>query len=681
MSAIPSLPTPSDSTALYYDALVGAADDALIPTPSAIRQMFNDGMATWQEFLDEAKKMKAGLWPAGSLDPYITLVDTPALPASFRPARFLYGRPLWKVDDGFDSENTTKTGKADDEKWDPSLRYGRRVGIKLSGHAPLRGQFSPYAKTALLKASPKTMGSIAILTLCWSYILSARFLEMQKGEMVYSENRERPNQPRDGYKVPLCMDGASPALVRWICAVATSPYMGWLVVKGKLPPWAACLWKSGVQIIIETEDPTTDTCSAPSSAEALDLLVEFCRLFGLGKEESHDDKYESMSPYREAFFAALLLPYYNAKGHQPQFPDPNLTRADGSKFTDADEKLIRGYGQDMRYFMTISVNPSSVASILWSVFWQPDVNCNLVSPWLASIMDVLSSTLGAQDLETLIKVFILRRPRVAPWWLAVFLLGDLFILDSIEHYLDPRKPDVSDLTKHDSDPMLSAWTGSKQSFVECPADADRPGSTLGGNPDLVSRADLLRYRSFYKLQDNYLLPLAWRPFGYIKKQDIEPELWPYLHLKPALQYQHFTWYIGKQASPPSLGFRRDTGRDVKNVGDDLTRRSAANNPPIVRSEVIRVPPSQESTLRMVSFLADDSMNVQCWGNVAMPVEVAYHPWLFNWNLRSVKDLWQYDAEMRARRIFLQANPRREFTYQLLMKWLTEEHQEGDEDTV
>lgn len=80
--------------------LVPEEEDPLIPRPADVQRTFNHGKVTWKAFLDQASKVPEGLWPAEALDPYVTLVDVPCLPAKlprFPRRRPLFGRPCWEM--------------------------------------------------------------------------------------------------------------------------------------------------------------------------------------------------------------------------------------------------------------------------------------------------------------------------------------------------------------------------------------------------------------------------------------------------------------------------------------------------------------------------------------------------------------------------------------------------------
>lgn len=180
---------------------------------------------------------------------------------------------------------------------------------------------------------------------------------MQGCEVQYSQHRLWPEAGGNDGRPRVCLDGASPALVRWLCAIL-SPDLGWFPKNNKLPPWAAFL-SSDVQITIgtATREPTSNIQEPPGPSEAMHLLLELCHLFGLGSDNEHDEKYESLPPYRVAFFAALMLPFYRFMDLRPQFNYPRLTTSKGSVFSGSDEALIRKYMEDMPYFMTQHASP------------------------------------------------------------------------------------------------------------------------------------------------------------------------------------------------------------------------------------------------------------------------------------------------------------------------------------
>ncbi|OAA46808.1 hypothetical protein NOR_02444 [Metarhizium rileyi] len=326
-----------------------------------------------------------------------------------------------------------------------------------------------------------------------------------------------------------------------------------------------------------------------------------------------------------AFLAALMLPFYRFMGLTPQFPHPKMYPVNNKNLSSTKKPGVLGYLRDIRYFMTLSMHPPSLGSVLWSVFWQPDIDCNLVSPWLASFIDVLDQTINSGNLEILLKVLAFRRPRVAVWWLALFLLGDLSVLHWFRRYAETQMEKRASGSLSSPDPMVSAWSGAKQSFLDY-----EKTKQYTGPEDLVSTEDLLRCKLVFKLQDRSFSALSWRPFGHIKMQNVEPELWPYLQSDYSCTYHSFAWYENGNLLSTSLGFRSETGRDVKHVPDDVARR---------RSEVschkgcqhdIKLEPSRVTTLKMLSLLVHDITGDRNWANTGLPLTCLQHRWLRDW---------------------------------------------------
>lgn len=613
---------PTTTASPPKSSLINEEDDPLIPSIADVYRIFDDGKATWEYFLNQANKLPPGLWPTDALDPYLILVDVPSLPDQLPRSDWLYGRPRWELPrdiGGMECEHHLSNSDA------TTLTHGRRISFRLQITDPIRCDICPDAASYPLGSGAKTINSLAILVMCWSYILSVRLLEMQGREVRYTMNRLWPDTPqrRRGNMVDVDLESASPSLVRWLCAIL-SPKMGWQARdSNRLPPWAASL-KTGIKLGTKASVPAADIRLPPNSSEATELLIELCQLFNLEADLTGAPGLESMPPYKASFLAALVLPFYNFMKLQPRLPPPYLTRPRRSgTFNSSHEQSIRGYLGDLRYFMTLSIQPPSVGSILWSIFWQPDVDCNLVGPWLASVLGTLQPALNQKQVEVLAKTFLSRRPRIAIWWVALFLLGDLAVLDLIRRYTTKLEEKYGFGSLSPPDPMASAWTGSKQSFLDSGKD-----SLYMETPDLVSKADLLRCRFDRKLQDSASSALSWRPFGYIEKGRVEPELWPQLEIKYTRKYDSFTWYLGKKPISDK-GFRIRTGRNVRDVPDDLEMRPSAKCPEKSR-QAINVLPSKESTCRMMCFLVEDTVGGRDWANAGLSTKREQLRWLCDW---------------------------------------------------
>ncbi|KAH6628120.1 hypothetical protein F5144DRAFT_297029 [Chaetomium tenue] len=631
------------SSAPLLDRLVGADDDLLIPTPAAIDRVFRDGRATWTRFLNLARSLPPLRFPPGFGDPSIMLKDVPALPAELPRKGCLVGRPLWRIPD------PEKSVMACDETLDMQYSHGPRKFLYCSYPKPVECCLysTPHLSGHELSY---TQRGLPVLVMCWSYIFSVRLLELQGRRALYSPHSLLPVSAKAFKTTPSTAalhlgTSASRRLVRWLCAIL-APQPGWSADTGDFPPWAAFCSGDTAFAIVTVNGPTDLTASEPPpcSAEATELLIEFCEIYGFLRPPQSTKTCSELPPASAAFFATLSLPFYRQDALQPRFPVPSLSRrengtpvienprsADGigvATSAMAESTRIRQYTTDLRYYMTLSMDTRSLGSVVWSIFWQPDIEANLVSPWLSSIKHVLNPLLASRDLAKLINVFAFRRPRVASWWLGIFLLGDFTILDRISRYLDTLEERWGYASVSHPDIAVAAWTGSPQSFLD--DEALRPYTDP---EEPISRSDLLQHRHNFFLQDEMSVPLSWRPFGHVAKEFVEPDIWPWLDRGHVREYVHWVWWVkrGKHLlRDVQLGFRQDTGRFVANVPDHL--ETVRGRGRISSTEVIKLEPSMESTLRM---LGDFIMEVngdrdRCL--LAIP-GATDHPWLKDWRGR------------------------------------------------
>jgi hypothetical protein len=385
-----------------------------------------------------------------------------------------------------------------------------------------------------------------------------------------------------------------------------------------MPPWTTH-YEGDIRFIIATDLPFTEfeNQQPPSSSEAADLLIEFCKLY----------RFESQPT--AAFIAALMLPFHNKYELHPQFPMPRIARdlnrdfASPANRDSASLDCIRDYVNDLPYFMTLSICPQYLGSAIWSIFWEPGIQCNLVSAWLGSIHEAIMPILEAGDMERLAKVFALRRPQLAPLWLGIFLCGCTEVIDMIGSYLKTLKEQPYCGSWARPDPDVAVWTGSRQSFF----DEDSSGPYLSHDAR-IPRADLLRHRFNFRLGDGAdIIHFGWQPFGTVKKMEIEPELWPRLECKPQpRKYIHWIWWLGKDKSVIERGFRHDKGKVTKSVAEESYSSSSTAVIPSGFHCDVRLEPSKEATFRILDWGSRMASGERSIEAVAIP-GIRQHPWL------------------------------------------------------
>lgn len=638
--------TSSDSTTSSTpDKLVGTHGDWLIPEPSQITRVYEQGRRAWTQLVAEAWSLPPNMLPTGVGDPIIMLKDVPSLPPDMSKGG-LEGQPVWHLPEPqSEGEDDLESSDSVGEKDFPINKlYGVRKYFRFSFPTPItcnirsKAQIEDGNLDDCSGNRPLDPPGLFILTLCWSYILSIRLWELQGKIVTYTrhvlrteprENLQKHDESSNSVKIDLGRP-ASRQLVAWLCAILASK-PGWAAKGAKVvnfTPWAT-LCPDDAHFGLYADEPAEvyQQERPPSSAEAVELLVEFCSLFGLGNPQRRRGRprkdASELSPVTSAFLAALALPFYRYVELQPQFSLPVLKRS--RQANQVNIYIAQHYFKDLTYYMTLSADPRGVGSVIWSIFWQPDIECNLVSPWLSSTLGILKPIIDAGDLDLLVRAFAIRRPRVALWWLGIFLLGSPSISAFVLRYLDLLEEQWGFGSMALPDTTSSVWTGSAQTFLD-----EETTDVYRNLKDAVPVTELLKCRYNLRLQDEYRLPLAWRPVGSVPKEKIEVDLWPWLESGHTRTYKHWVWWVRKGGvvrKDIQRGFRRDTGRFVPGMeGRPLTNEvedEAVSD--TTYDGDIGIEPSLKATTRMVTLYMDD---IAGDGYALVDVEAARkHPWL------------------------------------------------------
>ncbi|KAB5572223.1 hypothetical protein GE09DRAFT_1170471 [Coniochaeta sp. 2T2.1] len=615
----------SSSSASATIHLHGSDDDPLVPSDTEINRIFHTARRTWQRFVSLGASMPPGYMPRGTCSPSIMLKDVPPIP-QHEATRWggIEGVPVWRRRTGEDQGVET-------------LVHGLSKSVSLLCRQP---KSCRLALSTCPPPDPAHRG-LGILILCWSYIISTRLLELQSRKARYSEHCLRPRVASEyvpgpaEYAVHL-PSAASPDLIRWLCAIlAHGP--GWRATS--FPVWAMFA-SSDVRFVILTDgrvsfDPNKPPPTAPQAAE---LLIEFCGLFALDGRRAGRGRtpgkgavpFEELSPYTAAFLAALSLPTYGAQKLEPILTLFPLERKGPNGIRRVDAASIRQYVEDLPYYMTLSAETYGLQSTLWSMFWQPDIPCNLVSPWLAGVLCVLRPLIDARDATTVSKTFALRRPRVALWWTGLLLLGSPDIWQQMTLWLETTEgrhgrglaalsyPDIT----------VAAWTGSPNSFWEL--EGGVVTASYLQSADRIPRIDVLRCRFNHNLRDeNSRFTTCWRPYSHIQKKDVELDIWPSLEQGFSREYAHWVWKNIEDRE--QLGFRRDTKRFV-DTDEDLGLADAGEDEDNELGHMIILKrPTVIAVGQMLSCFMRDVYGSIAVANAALP-GFETHKWQRQWNI-------------------------------------------------
>lgn len=85
--------------------------------------------------------------------------------------------------------------------------------------------------------------------------------------------------------------------------------------------------------------------------------------------------------------------------------------------------------------MTPSSNPQFLTSALWSIFWEPIVDCNAVSPWCDGIIEILEPLVKSSNLELLGYVFALCQSNHTALWRAIVLFRETTLIKALIPFL------------------------------------------------------------------------------------------------------------------------------------------------------------------------------------------------------------------------------------------------------
>lgn len=507
----------SSSTPLTSIDSINSQIEKVVPT--ADQSMFVRGFSKelWQGLAAAARSSSFG---RNSIDLGSLVKHGPKMPDDMEGTTELTGFASWEI---------TK----EPQSLIPPLRvspHKPRDGLKrrwnLMKPQPTSCEISERSS---FQVSDSKSNGLAFMFMAWSYILCVFLLEEQRVPVVY----EDAAAPSD-YETPVSDDfmvdlgDASDEEYRWWSALL-SPGQGWKATRFGHPVWAVSFTgnvKFNVFHQRSASQPSEETeeIKPPTSKEAAGFLSRFVSLYNL----------ESQVVLGLAM--ALTVPLHRNMSSTIHIPKPHLAKANAVSLTSVVDKELRL----LSYYMVLSSNPAFVASALWSVFWEPEVDCNLVTPWFDPIIDVLQPLIENEDLETVGHILALRRPGVAPLWYGLLACGTTETVLAIVPYLKTLNTRVPTKLM----PEVAVWTDSPQSFM------DLTGSGHYLQENQISRADTwrLRYECCNTWKDGahfrYLPTTPFRPFGSISGDELEVVVRKHLECsRHEWTYRGFTWIL------------------------------------------------------------------------------------------------------------------------------------------
>jgi hypothetical protein len=511
------MPSTDGSTASTISIDNAEENDPILPTTEQVQDVFTRSKHVWQGYLEKAKSMHH--IPPESLKLSNQLRRLPAIPDDLKGVLSLQGQSTWKLNTPVTCSLNLRTGT--EQRWRLSTRPTR---CRFSAQVP----FLDWQNETGKKRASEHNG-IFIMLAGWIYVLSKKLLEKQCLPIRFS-TKLAPLIDSSGEwdAVEHCVtvdvgDVAPDELLWWRALLA--PGQGWQTPT----PWAIT-YEGDVMFRVAT----TARClknsqleQPPSSAQAIQFLSRFSARHSLAIQSS------------AALAMALTLPLHNAASSTVQVPKPRLGRACISSPVGTGD-IMQDF-DSISSFMTLSSNPRFLSSALWGSFWEPGVDCNVVSPWCDGIIETLEPLIKAGRLELLAHVLALRRPNLAALWYGVALFGRTKFIDALVPFLKTlRTP-----TPARPIPEVAFWTGSPQSFM----DLHGSGPYLRQD-NTIARADVWRLRhDCWEVEPEGLpfrsTPLSgWPPFGVMRPEELELEVRRHVDCeRHKWRYDRWTWQL------------------------------------------------------------------------------------------------------------------------------------------
>ncbi|RDL30817.1 uncharacterized protein BP5553_10162 [Venustampulla echinocandica] len=519
---------------------VAQSDDSVIPSNEQIQKVLIKSHNHWQQYIKEATEQPSTVFDCIE---FRGLIDrTPAIPPHRllrRNGRAAYGQSTWH----FSPQDKCSLGE---------LKGHLRpmiLGITNPTICTTEGSSFRHWGGDIVE-NPEPGNGLAILVFAWAYILSARLVELQGGSVRYTEvlapiagveSRVQATS-RD---VVVDLENVDSIAARWWRAILAHG-QGWRATVHEHPvylsPWSVSYQGSQylqVNLLPSASAKHTSEHHCPSSTEAMGYLADFCAIHHLHSQSS------------AALAAALVLPLHELLRQEATLPEIVLVKPRDTTIMRPD---FLKEDQALPYLMTLSCTARMLDSAIWGVFWEPGVDCNLVSAWFRPIINILTPIIKSGNFELLAKVMALRDPKLSPLWLGSIITGitPRRIIPFLEHL---------DGTLSGPDLDVVAWTSSPQSFI------DLAGSGPYVQDSKIRRADVWRLR--YICQNEYPPPspyrspplTGWPPFGSVPHTSVDLEVW--LHTscnRHERLYSHWDWIIADGTRLRDYGFNKYSTR-------------------------------------------------------------------------------------------------------------------------
>ncbi|KAL2889491.1 hypothetical protein HOO65_020033 [Ceratocystis lukuohia] len=464
-------------------------DDAARISAERFRSIYEGGFKTWAQLHADIEE-KSRL-PALSLAIQDICQQHPVLPRNIRLKNdqggvFAAGESIW-------SSHGTKCAYAT-----PTFRQSVRIRVAVKKPISLSISESTESQNTVLPCFIRDQDYLSVLMLAWAYILSARWTEIMPGtcSLTYTESQAIAHQDTTHYQdkgnlVGVQLGDVSPQEARWWAAILP-PDQGWQASMAYeqqtfLAPWSIRLQQRFGFLLLHTADSVSSIHSAATFSDATHYLNRFCARHNVSDQS------------QAALASVILLPSMGSL-RSLRLPTPS-SRMDVLHITPglSEEKSNNDWihrSHHIDKLLTLSCNTRGIRPLLLSVFYEPRIECNAVTPWLQGTLAAIKH-----------------------------LAGNNSLLQEVHFGQIPI------------DLHSAAWSGTIHSFIQQPV--SNPLVTDGS----ISRVDECRLLFLSQSERHVRIPVCqWKPFGKTPIENVDIEVRVHQQCEDHwLQYEGIDW--------------------------------------------------------------------------------------------------------------------------------------------
>lgn len=282
----------------------------------------------------------------------------------------------------------------------PSFSTAVQIGVTRKEPIKLSIPASAQDKPNHLFSS-RDKNYVAVLMLAWAYILSARWVEImpEPCSIRYTDSCASHDQDatakcrNSAGTIELDIGAASQEEARWWAGVLAQD-QGWQATLRSghrilFSPWQIHL-RSTQRFSINTNIlPSASNNPTPSFTEAKAYLQRLC--------QRHDIFDQSLA----ALAAVILFPSFGAS-QELQIPTPRMREQPTIRSKPAQDNARQHHD---RLFQTDYLDKCLASScytkgtrpLLLSVFYEPSINCNAVTPWLQGLLAAINALVAGNS--------------------------------------------------------------------------------------------------------------------------------------------------------------------------------------------------------------------------------------------------------------------------------------------